>query len=407
MGAESTRYLYGPARLQGVMETQQHHEGSLAAAVALGWRVAELYSLVDDTGQCSRDTLLPAHGSLAPADQLELQLRAAAGDARRSGVSSKSASLTELVEVARETASADHMHEAFRERLRRCHVEISKDLWSVSEALGKAYELGNGLSDTFGLVCRAYRDPDADVVGAWKHVFDDGRIERLKKLLDDLQSRLDATAVTVVREQLDKWRVEVPERLQADLPEMEDVRNGLRRQTVIWRQLVAGDKLPEAYLGEDERARVRDTLRALAWKRYRLWIAPLVLALSGLVFILPRAVAWYQQSVVQSGLASAAVAVIGALGITRASLVMTARTHLNEWAALLWHRALVIEVAHATLTIHETFHEPQEREHSGVVGATSRAAGTLRATVRPARAKRADAHAQGQANAVVTGSVTE
>src|SRR5436190_13513683 len=76
-------------------------EASLTAALQLGWRVAELYARVDDTGEPSCDTLLPAHQSLEPADQLELQLRAAAGDARRAGVGSGCASLEELVPCAR------------------------------------------------------------------------------------------------------------------------------------------------------------------------------------------------------------------------------------------------------------------------------------------------------------------
>jgi hypothetical protein len=375
-------------RLLRVMETKQGQDEDLAAAVALGWRVAELYSLVDDARECSRDTLLPAHAGLAPADHLELQLRAAAGDASRARVTSKPASLTALVALARESADADHLHEAFRERLRVCHVEIDKDLWSVSEALGKAYELGNGLSDTYGRVCRAYRDPeadDADRERAWTDVFDEGRIERLKKLLDDLDSRLDATAVTVVREQLDTWRREVAKRLKAkDVPALEDVRKGLRRQTVIWRQLIVGDKLPEAFLGAEQRARVRDALRSLAWRRYRVWVPPLVLALSGLVFVLPKAAAWYQESLVQSGFASVAIAAIGALGITRASLVLTVRTHLHEWAELLWHRAVVNEVAEATLTIEQVFCRPQVREQPRIVAATARAAGRLRASVTPA-----------------------
>ena len=367
----------------------QLENANLAAAVALGWRVAELYSLIDDRDACSPDTLLPAHGSLAPADQLELQLRAAAGDAKRAGVTSKSASLTALVAQARESVEADELQEAFREQLRACHVEINKDLWSLSEALGKAYELGNGLSDTYGLVCRAYRDPgadDADRKQAWNDVFAEGRIERLKKLLDDLQARLDATAVMVVREQLDVWRTEVPKRLKADdLPALEDVRTGLRRQTVIWRQLTAGDKLPEAYLGDEERARVRDTLRALAWRRYRVWIPPLVALLTLLVFALPNLVWWYQNSLVQSGFASAGVALVGALGITRASLVLTVRTRLHEWAELLWDRAVVGEVAKATLTLEQVFCAHTAREHSGIAAATVHAARRLRESVTPPR----------------------
>ncbi len=357
----------------------------LSAAVALGWRVAELYSLVDDARDCSTDTLLPAHGSLGPADHMELQLRAAAGDAERAGVTSPPASLIELVAIAREAGEADDRHEEFRTRLRECHVEINKDLWSVSEALGTAYELGNGLSDTYGRICRAYRDPHADRVRAWKDVFDDGRIDRLKKLLDDLQSRLDPTAVTVVREQLDTWSREVATRLAAgDVPAIARVRKGLRRQTVIWRQLVAGDKQPEAYLGAEERAHVRETLRALAWRRYRMWIPPLVMLLSALVFVLPKAAIWYEESLVKSGLSAVVLAAIGALGISRASLVLTVRSRMHDWAELLWHRAVVNEVAQATLTVDQVFSQKPGREGTRIVAATARAAVRLRASVSPA-----------------------
>ena len=141
----------------------------LTAALLLGWRVAELYALVDDTGSPAGDTLLPAHESLEPADQLELQLRAASGDARRAGVTSKGASMEDLVDAARAAAASPAAAEAFRARLRRCHIEVQKDLWALDEALGKAYELGNGLSDTYGRVCRVVplrRDRHArDVAG--------------------------------------------------------------------------------------------------------------------------------------------------------------------------------------------------------------------------------------------------
>jgi hypothetical protein len=359
-------------------------DANLAAAVALGWRVAELYSLVDDSHECSPDTLLPAHGSLSPADQLELQLRAAAGDAQRAGVTSDEASLIELIGLARNGAEGDH--QPFRERLRDCHVEISKDLWATSESLGKAYELGNGISDTYGLVCRAYREPKADRAAAWRRVFDEGRIERIKKLLDDLQSRLDATAVTVVREQLDTWQAGVLKHVDADeIPKLEDVRRGLRRQTVIWRQLIAGDKEPEAYLGDDERAHIRDKLRDLAWKRYRFLVPPVLVGLAALVFFLPRALDWYQESLVQSGFASVVVAAVGALGITRASVVLTLRTRLHEWADLLWHRAVVSEVAQATLTLEQAFPAAPGRDHTRIAAATTWAAGRLKASVTPAR----------------------
>ena len=64
-------------------------EGPLAAAVLLGWRVAELYALVDDTGVPAGDTLLPAHGASSPPTSSSCSCAPRAGDARRAGVTSE------------------------------------------------------------------------------------------------------------------------------------------------------------------------------------------------------------------------------------------------------------------------------------------------------------------------------
>ena len=326
-------------------------DGPLAAALLLGWRVAELYALVDDTGEPAGDTLLPAHASLEPADQLELQLRAAAGDARRAGVTSRGASLEDLVDASRSAAADPAAAEAFRARLRRCHVEVQKDLWALDEAAGKAYELGNGLSDTYGRIGRAYRDGDAH--REWREVFLPDRVERLKKLLDDLQSRLNANGVAVVRAQLDRWCDGVGGRLTPTaLPPEAAVRRGLRRQTVIWRQLLAGDKEPEAYLDRQARAALRDDLRDLLWRRYRRWAVLLGALAAALVLAQPH--------LSQAGSAIAAGA--GALGLSRASVLLTVRGRLEQWSRLLWDRALAQRVVEATLTLDAVL-PPPPRTH--------------------------------------------
>src|SRR4051812_50154881 len=109
-------------------------DAPLAAALLLGWRVAELYALVDDTGAPSSDTLLPAHGSLEPADQLELQLRAAAGLAVRAGVTPKGASLEAFVATARGAAGSPAAAGGFPAQLRRCPVEGEEDLGGLGQA---------------------------------------------------------------------------------------------------------------------------------------------------------------------------------------------------------------------------------------------------------------------------------
>src|SRR5436190_5705895 len=340
------------ARSEAATSTPPQEEG-LTAALQLGWRVAELYARVDDTGEPSTDTLLPAHQSLEPADQLELQLRAAAGDARRAGAASGGASLEELVPCARRAPDSPHAAEAFRAEIRRCHIELDKDLWARDESAGKAYELGNGMSDTYSRIRRAYGGSSDERTAAWKDTFARDRIERLKKLLDDLQSRLNTAGIAVVRRHLDIWCEGVSERVKTagGPPSLEAVRQGLRRQTHIWRQLIAADKEPEAYLGSEARAEVRGELRELVWRQCRRWVAPAAGVLFLLIFFLPQILSWYHESFVGSGIASAVVAVTGAIGITKASVLVTVRTRLHQWSERLWNRAVINKVSDETLVL--------------------------------------------------------
>src|SRR5947209_19064682 len=118
----------------------------LTCALQLGWRIAYLYALADDDlGEPLGDTLLPLHESLEAADQLELQVRTAAGDARRAGSTRGADALNRLKGTARAASESDEECLKFRAALWECHVEIDKELWANCETDAKAYELGNGL----------------------------------------------------------------------------------------------------------------------------------------------------------------------------------------------------------------------------------------------------------------------
>jgi hypothetical protein len=92
---------------------------------------------------------------------------------------------------------------------------------------------------------------------------------------DELQARIDPAAVRIVQH-LDAWRERVEKclpvngKIFADM--LEPSQKGLeplRRQALIWRQLLSGDKEPEAYMDRGERTRLRGTLARRIWDDYR------------------------------------------------------------------------------------------------------------------------------------------
>jgi hypothetical protein len=153
--------------------------------------------------------------------------------------------------------------------------------------------------------------------------------------------------VTVVSEHLDRWADSVPGRVARDqeLPGLEKVRQGLRRQTIIWRQLLAGEKEAEAYLDREQRAQLRHELRALALRSYPRFVPALVVGVRALALVaihFDAIASWYRENVAATGAATLLFSLAGALGITRASVGLTPTPR----------------VADATLTLGEVFPEP-------------------------------------------------
>src|SRR5207249_4032423 len=117
----------------------------------------------------------------------------------------------------------------------------------------------------------------------WTRVFGYDRVEHVLTLLDDLQARLDPGAVIVVRDNLQAWRERVNDCVEHDkLPTVEEPWVEVRSQALAWRQLLTGDKEPEAYIPAQERAKVRTEMLKLMRRRY-LKLAPFVLAAAALI----------------------------------------------------------------------------------------------------------------------------
>lgn len=331
-------------------------EPQVGDAVTLGWRIAVLYSLrADELPSAPPDNLLPMRRSLPAAERLALELRAAAGDADRLGVPLAARDLDELLGLAARAPQAAGAEDAFRARLREWHIELETMLWADHEATGKAYELGSFLSDTSNRVVRELRRGDGareHVTRELRRVFERERVERVKRLLDDLQTRIDPAAVRIVKQHLGAWQEAVRERSPRRA-----TRAGLEpldSQVVTWFQLVTGDKEPEAFIGHDDRTRVRETMVGRMVRSYqRNWRA----ILAGLVATAGVAVGVFALLTADSlgdargPLLASLGPLAGALGLSVTSIGLTVRRSLDARAELLWNTALVEVIANKTLRV--------------------------------------------------------
>jgi hypothetical protein len=327
----------------------------IAMALDLGWRVAALYALspakLGQTVPAGTDMLLNRR-SLSPADRLELEVQAIAGIAATAGAPIEDADMKALLALALAAGETPAAESAFRSAVSDRHIAFAKKLWTMEEARGKAYELGNFLSDTWNRIerPRSAETPELELV----EVFDPIRVERMKLLLDDLQARVDPVAAHTVNSHLDEWSARVRAAPLAAGTSLEP----LERQTLIWRQMLTGDKEPEAFIGRTRRAEVRDELTRQLWKRYRrlVWLVPLLaIAGAGLGW------AYAENADLAKSLTGSALAIAGTVGITRASISGTVRRGVQGWSDLMWDRALAVVICRETSLLGELFGERKKR----------------------------------------------
>jgi hypothetical protein len=346
-------------------------EREVACAIGLGWRVAELYSLrAGDLSSPPGENVLPVRTSFPAKARLSLELRAAAGDAQRAGVPIDPDEMRELMDLAGSAPASEEAENRLHERIASWHIGLATALWADEVAKGKAYELGSFLSDTWNRVVLAMRrrgESDALVAAELRAVFSDHRVQRIKVLLDDLQARIDPAAVRIVQQHLESWSSHVRDQVAengdkrlAFAPTRSQL-EPLASQTVIWRQLVTGEKEPEAYIGRDARARVRDTMVRRMLAGYRLkWKSLVVGAAVTAAFVL----AVGQLAKLLEGAELAPIiafggSLAGAFGLKITSIAMTMRRSLDARAELIWNAALVDVISERTLRVTDMFGTPR------------------------------------------------
>jgi hypothetical protein len=186
----------------------------------------------------------------------------------------------------------------------------------------------------------------------------------MKVLLDNLQTRLDPAAVHIVESHLDTWRDRVAARrvpASAKPPAAPDVTRAyepVERQTIIWRQLLSGDKEPEAYIDQAKRSEVRDELSHQLWQRYRRywWLLPIVGVLGGAIGYLVAS-----DSEAAAGVLGTVTAIAGMVGLTRASMIATVKRGLQDWGELVWNRSLAAVICRETLVVDDLIPPPASK----------------------------------------------
>jgi hypothetical protein len=138
---------------------------------------------------------------------------------------------------------------------------------------------------------------------------------------------------------------------------------------VSWFQLVTGDKEPEAFIGHDDRARVRDTMVARMVRSYRRNWKPMCIAaavMAGVIGALYLLLAKYGLDD-SAPILAPLTPIAGALGLKLTSIAMTVRKSLDARAELLWNTALVQVISDKTLRVDDVMAPlPPRRREPGV-----------------------------------------
>jgi hypothetical protein len=342
-------------------------------ALELGWRLAALYADLEQpvhaVGRVSAaPACLPAVETMPTGDQREVQVRAAASLAFRLNAAAHADELLALAGAVHDARRSRSATLAVRRRLRACHAKLVKELWFKHENQGKAYELGTSLFDSWNRVRMVPAADDARWAEQWRAVFGRDRVERIKVLLDDLQTQLCPTAVTVVKAHLDFWHAAVQEHVAegGEAPPRESV-NLLRAQTIIWRQLLTKAKEPEAFLQREQRRDLHRAFKQLVWRSV-LRPLPILAGLAAIALL----VALLAGVVRAASTAQSAIALLGAVGLSQASLTVIARDRIREWTELLWYRAVADVVFQATLLADDVFEFRQTGLSSSLADACRR-----------------------------------
>jgi hypothetical protein len=314
---------------------------SLGEAVALGWRMAELYR--DATKQSTRKpklpNALPSGSRLGRGTRTEFGIAEVEAGLRRLDLAGTDAPSTEELSDAFEDSTVDA--EGVKRSVYKLHLAILRECNAADRALGKAYELGRALADT----CPGQIDRKLMAQQLNRY-----RLDELGRWLADLASRLPDHSSRAVRISMARWKIAAKDGESSALFAQDDlgtVHRALDRQVQIWRSLLTNEKQAKDTLGTDGYAKavgfaVRDSRRLITgylWRFLPFVLLALALLGAGVLGLLT-----YKDT---SKVIASAAAVVGALGISWKGIAATLGRAADEIEKPIWAASVDLVVADA------------------------------------------------------------
>jgi hypothetical protein len=352
------------------------HDPLVSLAFAIGWQMADLYRQATPKDRKTKlvGEGLPDIGSFTPGmwtelgiDQLEAGLHRLTP--RLEDAQAAAPSLTDV-----RAAFAKPNVVVFRQQLKQFHIDLITVLTAADFKLGKAYALGNALSDTVRF------DDYAELNREWS----DSELAKIVGWLADLESAFpihSARAVMLCIEHWELWLaprcecVDAERALWKQLPQPgwteigRDVRRGLFGQGRDWRALLSGEKHGTDMLSTedyvDAAGRALSHTRAVAFEL--LWKFREIVALAVALLVLGVVLAVSSQETAK--ILAGAGAVASAFGLSWKTLGTGFRALGEQVKDPLWGAEVDVAIAGAITVLPPPLPDKRKRKQRRAVAA--------------------------------------
>ena len=195
-----------------------------------------------------------------------------------------------------------------------------QDALAVPASTGAAYQLGRALAETHWALDADRPDNE---MGSWAFLFGQGRQQTVNRLIARLSAYLGPLVTAAVVGSFDSWceLAADPQRRQ-----MDGIRSALYRQGLLWRDLIRGERQPldlAPLVTDDAWRELHVYRRALSTMKGPLTAAAIFAAL------LIAGGALLASGAGHPGLTTA-ISILGAVGLTSASLYARAKAQLTS-----------------------------------------------------------------------------